>query len=117
MIVDRIPVVDADSHLTEPGSLWVDRMPSKYADIMPRIVTSPAGREVWLIGDKMVQGAAATSAAGGAEYWPDYPKTLAEVDPAAYDPVIRAAKMAAYGLRAQVLYPNLLAFNLFEFLQ
>jgi predicted TIM-barrel fold metal-dependent hydrolase len=115
MIVDRIAVVDADSHLTEPADLWVERVPSKYADIVPRVVVSPAGREVWLIGDKMVQGAAATSAAGLDEYWPDYPKTLSEVDPAAYDPVARAAKMDEFGLRAQVLYPNLLAFNLFDF--
>lgn len=117
MIVDRIPVIDADSHLTETPGVWVDRLPSKYAEIAPRVVTSPGGREVWMLGDKMVQGAAATSAAGGAEYWPDYPKTLAEVDPAAYDPVARAAKLDKYGIRAQVLYPNLLAFNLFEFFQ
>ena len=117
MIVDRIPVVDADSHLTERAGVWVDRMPAKYLDIAPRIVTSPSGREVWLIGDKMVQGAAATSAAGGAEYWPDYPMTLAEVDPAAYDATARAARLDEYGIRAQVLYPNLLAFNLFELFQ
>src|SRR5204863_453116 len=85
MIVDRIPVVDADTHLTEPADLWVERVPSKYADIVPRVVVSAAGREVWLIGDKMVQGAAATSAAGLDEYWPDYPKTLAEVDAAAQE--------------------------------
>lgn len=117
MIVDRIPVIDADSHLTETPGVWVDRLPKKYADIAPRVVTSEAGREVWLIGDKMVQGAAATSAAGYDEYWPDYPKTLAEVDPAAYDPVARAARLDEYRIQAQVLYPNLLAFNLFEFFQ
>jgi uncharacterized protein len=117
MIVDRIPVVDADSHLTEHPRLWVDRMPSRYVDIAPRVVTSPSGREVWLVGDKMVQGAAATSPAGLDEYWPDYPLTLGEVDPAAHDPVARAAKMDEFGLRAQVLYPNLLAFNLFEFFE
>ena len=97
--------------------MWVDRLPAKYRDIAPRMVTSPSGREVWLIGDKMVQGAAATSAAGLDEYWPDYPMTLAEVDPAAYDAKARAVRLDEYGIRAQVLYPNLLAFNLFEFLQ
>src|SRR4051794_37163020 len=117
MIVDRIPVIDADSHLTESPGVWADRMPRKYHDIMPRVVTSPSGREVWLVGDKMVQGAGATSAAGWNEYWPDYPMTLAEVDPAAYDPVLRAERLTEYGIQAQVLYPNLLAFNLFDILQ
>src|SRR5438270_5959713 len=117
MIVDRIPVIDADSHLTETPGVWVDRLPKRYLDIAPRVVTTRSGREVWLIGDKMVQGAAATSAAGGAEYWPDYPKTLAEVDPAAYDANARATRLDEYGIRAQVLYPNLLAFNLFEFFE
>lgn len=117
MIVDQIPVVDADSHLTERPDVWVDRVPARYREIAPRVVTSPSGREVWLIGDKMVQGAAATSAAGLDEYWPDYPMTLAEVDPAAYDAKARVAKLDEYGIRAQVLYPNLLAFNLFEFFE
>ena len=117
MIVDRIPIIDADSHLTERPNLWVDRVPAKYREIAPRVVTSPGGREVWLVGDKMVQGAAATSAAGWGEYWPDYAPTLAEVDPAAYDARARAARLDEYGIQAQVLYPNLLAFNLFEFFE
>ena len=117
MIADRIPVIDVDAHLTERPELWVDRLPTRYREIGPRVETSPSGREVWLIGDKMVQGAAATSAAGLDEYWPDYPKTLAEVDPAAYDAHARAAKLDEFKIQSQVLYPNLLAFNLFEFFE
>src|SRR2546423_2122374 len=98
MIVDRIPVIDADAHLTERPEVWIDRVPAKYRDIAPRVEKSPSGREVWLIGDKMVQGAAATSAAGMDEYWPDYPKTLAEVDPAAYDARARASKLDEFGI-------------------
>jgi uncharacterized protein len=116
MIADRIDVIDADSHLTESPGVWADRMPKRYKEIMPRVVTSPSGREVWLIGDKMVQGAAATSAAGLDEYWPDYPLKLTDVDPAAYDAKARAQRMTEFGIQKQVLYPNLLAFNLFEFL-
>jgi len=31
-------VISADSHLTEPGDLWVERLDGKYRDNAPRVI-------------------------------------------------------------------------------
>ena len=30
-------LIDADTHVNEPPGLWVDRVPSRYADLVPRV--------------------------------------------------------------------------------
>ena len=117
MLSERTPVVDVDSHVTEPPNLWADRMSAKWADIMPRVVMSPGGREVWLIGDKMIQGAYASAVAGWKNYWPDSPNTAEEADPAAWDPTARAKKLDEFGIASQILYPNIMAFNVVDVLR
>ena len=31
-------IISVDDHVVEPAGVWMDRLPSKYADIGPRIV-------------------------------------------------------------------------------
>ena len=60
----RFPVVDTDSHITEPKDVWTARLPSKWADIMPRVVRSPGGRDLWMIGERVISPAWASATAG-----------------------------------------------------
>lgn len=113
MIADRIPVIDTDSHVSEPPDLWTSRLPSKWADVMPRVEHSEEGDEdFWLIGEKRVASAWANSMAGWKDYLPSHPRVQHETDPASYDPLARAQRLDEFGIRAQVLYPNVLGFNL-----
>jgi hypothetical protein len=34
-----IPILDVDTHLTEPADLWTSRAPMKYRELVPRVVT------------------------------------------------------------------------------
>ena len=36
-------VIDADTHITEPGDLWTSRLPAKWKDRAPHIVRDDAG--------------------------------------------------------------------------
>ena len=40
LTVHGIPVIDIDSHYTEPPDLWTSRAPAKYKDAVPHIVTN-----------------------------------------------------------------------------
>jgi predicted TIM-barrel fold metal-dependent hydrolase len=70
----------------------------------------------WQIGDRWGSMVGNYSVAGWHEYPPSCPPTLAEVDPAAYDAKARLAHMDANGIYAQVLYPNVIAFEGFAFM-
>ncbi len=117
MIADRIAVIDTDSHVSEPPDLWSSRLPSKWADSMPRIARLPGrDEEFWWIGDRVVQSAWMLSVAGWKEPLPSHPRVQEEVDPAAYDPVERATRLDEHGVAAQVLYPNILGFHILSLL-
>ena len=112
-IVERIPVIDTDSHVSEPPDLWRSRLPQKWADVMPRVeLDEDRGMEYWLVGDRRVTPAWSFSVAGYHEFMPAHPKVQDDVDPSMYDPVARAKKLDEFGISVQVLYPNILGFFL-----
>lgn len=107
-----IPIIDVDTHIIEPADLWTSRLPSKWADDIPRVKWyAEGGFEAWYIGDQRLPAAAAAAMAGWNGYPPDHPASLADVDPALYDPKSRVRMMDEYGIQAQLLYPNISLFN------
>lgn len=107
-----IPIIDADAHLTEIPTLWTDRLPSKWHDLVPRVeYHEPSGSERWRIGDRWCAGVGTFSRAGHAEFPPSYPLTWDEVGLENYDLGARVGWMDRNGITAQVLYPNLVAFE------
>lgn len=113
-----VPLIDTDSHVTEPADLWTSRMPAKYADIAPRPVwVEAAGEMQWKVGDVLIEGVGRHAVAGYSEFAPGYPKSLDDADPASYDSKKRLERLDEYGLSAQVLYPNIIAFSAPEFLK
>lgn len=117
MISDRVPVVDVDSHVSEPPDLWTSRLPSRFGELTPRVEYSDElGEDVWVIGGAPATQAWFNSMAGFDRWWPEHPRVQSEVDPAAYDPKARSERLDEYGIRMQVLYPNLLGFNIDRFL-
>ncbi len=44
-------ITSVDDHIVEPPHVWRDRVPSKYKDIAPRVITDDNGREVWAYED------------------------------------------------------------------
>src|SRR5206468_4189489 len=54
--VSQMPVIDVDSHWTEPRDLWTSRAPAKLKDRALRVQKNAAGVEQWVIEDGQVMG-------------------------------------------------------------
>jgi predicted TIM-barrel fold metal-dependent hydrolase len=111
-----IPLVDVDSHVLEPPDLWTSRLGKRLAEYIPRVVTDPSTKaERWMIGDQLMPGVAKYASAGWVEPPPGHPPTLAQADPAAWNPTERLKRLDEFGIDVQVLYLNLLAFHMRSF--
>ena len=111
-VAAAVRVIDADTHLTEPVDLWTARLPTRFRAGAPRVLLDDAtGAWRWRIGGRWCSFVGNYSMAGWHEFPPSCPPTLEHADPACYDPTARLAHMDAAGVYAQVLYPNVIAFE------
>src|SRR5262249_20115298 len=109
----RMPVIDADSHWTEPRDLSTARAPRKLASRALRVQKNSRGAERGVVEDGQVMGMV-----GYASIRPDGSKTMArvafdtfeEVHPGAIFVAPRLAYMDEHGLTLQIVYPNILGF-------
>jgi uncharacterized protein len=109
---DRLPIIDADTHLTEPPDLWTTRVAAKYRDRAPRVEAHPeTGQLRWRLGDTWLAADTGFSRLAGRQEENVFPRSWAEVDPACYSAVARLKWMDNEGMAAQVIYPNFLAFE------
>ena len=49
--LDRMPIIDVDSHFTEPPDLWTSRAPAKLLTVAPRVARAENGNEFWIVAD------------------------------------------------------------------
>jgi predicted TIM-barrel fold metal-dependent hydrolase len=106
-----ILIIDTDSHVTEPADLWTSRLSPRWGDAIPHVERDErSGEEHWVIGDEVLSSVGFFATAGWREHLPSYPPDFAQADPGAFDPVERLKRLDEYGVHAQILYPNLLAF-------
>jgi predicted TIM-barrel fold metal-dependent hydrolase len=111
-------IIDVDSHVAEPEDLWTSRMSAaKWGeDRIPKPVWDEVGGEKrWKVGDLLLSGVGLYCSGGWPEHFPSHPPTLEDADPACWDPSARLQRLDDYGIWAQVLYPNLIAFDIDAF--
>lgn len=108
-----IPIIDCDSHLSEPPDVWTERMSAKkWGDAIPHLVHDDGlGMDRWVVGGKKLTSVANWAVAGWHEHPPSHPPTIEQADPAAFFAPQRIQRLDEYGVYAQVLYPNLLTFS------
>jgi predicted TIM-barrel fold metal-dependent hydrolase len=108
-----IPIIDADSHLSESPDLWTSRMSkAKWGDAIPHLeYDARLKMERWVVGGRKLTSVANWAVAGWHEHPPSHPPTIDQADPGAFFAPQRLERMDEYGVYAQVLYPNLLAFS------
>ncbi len=108
-----MPVIDTDTHITEPRDTWTARMSKqKWGDLVPHVVyDADAKEEFWQLGDRRLVPACMTAQAGWPEKFPSHPKTFEEAHPGAYQAEARLRVMDELGLWAQALYPNVGGFG------
>jgi predicted TIM-barrel fold metal-dependent hydrolase len=109
----QMPIIDVDTHFTEPPDLWVSRAPSKLRDRVLRVVRNDQGKEQWVADRDVVFGPP-----GFCVIRPDASKaygmwtleSFAELHPGASHARERLAFMDQNGLTLQIFYPNVLGF-------
>lgn len=116
-IVDRIKVIDCDTHVVEPYDLWTSRVSvEKWGDLVPHVRWDEKhGKDMWYFGDKAVWHAAGAAMAGFDNYPPNQPKTLAEAQSYTWNAPERLKIMDEYGIHAAILYPNVSGFGMGRF--
>ncbi len=119
-------VIDADTHITEPGDLWTSRVSAKDKDRVPRRIRDENGRDTWYYnGDDIFArpaGAAAIITKDGQRqsFWDfniEAGMQWDEVDPGAYDVKERLKYMDEWGFHAQIVYPNTAGFGANKLIQ
>jgi predicted TIM-barrel fold metal-dependent hydrolase len=117
LVVERIPVIDADSHISEPPNLWTERMSSKWGELVPHVKFDEERKEDrWFMGGRWFMPTAGAAMAGWRSPPPDHPPTLEEADHGSWNPYARLQRMDEYGIQAQVIYPNVGGFGNGNFL-
>jgi len=125
--VENIPIVDADTHVTEPADLWTARVSTKkWGDLVPHVKwmesrVSMLGNQgagfCWFIGDTNIGPAPAGTNAGWKLPPPSKPPTYDDAHPASFELPDRLKLMDQEGVFAQVLYPNVAGFGAQRFLE
>jgi predicted TIM-barrel fold metal-dependent hydrolase len=117
-IHERIKIIDADSHISEPATLWTDRVSQKkWGELVPHVKFDPKiNEDRWYMGGKPFMPTAGAAMAGWKEAPPDHPPTLDEADHGSWDAAERLKRMDEYGIWAQVIYPNVGGFGSGNFL-
>ncbi len=117
-IVDRIKVIDADSHVSEPENLWTNRVSvQKWGEMVPHVKFDPTiNEDRWFMGGKPFMPTAGAAMAGWKEAPPDHPPTLQEADHGSWNARERLKRMDEYGIWAQVIYPNVGGFGAGNFI-
>jgi predicted TIM-barrel fold metal-dependent hydrolase len=110
-------IISADSHMTEPPDLWVDRIDKGFRERAPRVVVGDQGGKhgLWFVCEGLEPRAVAGTFAAGKT-----PEELAAFEkagwedarPGGWDPAERLKDMAIDGVEAEVLYTTL-GFRLF----
>jgi uncharacterized protein len=106
-----LKIIDMDTHWSEPMDLWSSRAPASLKNKVPRVMTKD-GMANWVIGEEetVIQMASPLSVIGkdakkiyGGEF---FSSTFDEVHEASWDLTKRVQFMDAFGIHAQILYPN-----------
>lgn len=113
--VAAVEVIDTDSHICEPPTLFADRVPSRWRDDpdLPVVRREPeTGEDMWYVAGVPDLSVGLVATAGWPRFYPERPRRWEEiVDPASFDAQERLRRMDEYGLRAQILYPNIGGFG------
>src|SRR5277367_5493476 len=100
-------IISVDDHLIEHARVWLDRLPAKYHDRAPHVM-SDGHRDFWVYEDAVVPYAVGISAAMGRNKadWSMEGMTQSDMLPGCYDPAARLKDMDIDGVWAQLCFPT-----------
>jgi predicted TIM-barrel fold metal-dependent hydrolase len=101
--------MSADSHVTEPGDCYLDRIDPRFRDRAPRAVTDDVMGAVLLIDEgksRIPYGMVAAAGRPAEKIGPFEYVAWEELHAGGWDPVARLAEQALDGVASEVLYPS-----------
>src|SRR5712691_5118088 len=100
-------IVSADSHVSEPGNLWTERLSLKFQDRAPRLVRKADGD--WFECEGLRPGPVALGIIAGKKFEEYKPTGMTYEDgrKGGWDPHERIKDQETDGVEAEVLYPTL----------
>ncbi|MBM3692788.1 MAG: amidohydrolase [Actinobacteria bacterium] len=107
MQIEDLVLVSVDDHVVEPPDVFVDRVPAKYADLAPKLITMPDGTEAWeYLGNlSMSVGLNAVVGRPPADYGLE-PAAFSDMRPGCYDVHQRVRDMDANGVLGSLNFPS-----------
>jgi predicted TIM-barrel fold metal-dependent hydrolase len=101
-------IVSVDDHVIEPANVWLDRLPKKYHDVAPRMITESDGQEFWVYEDKkMITGGLGATAGRRPEDITVEGFPYSDMRPGCYDPQARLADMDEAGILGSLNFPSI----------
>ncbi len=105
-------LISVDDHLVEPPDMFEGRLPAKFADRAPRVVTKPDGSDVWVFNGTEIPNIGLNAVAGRPkEEYGVEPTAYTEMRPGCYDIHERVKDMSAGGVLASMCFPSFPAFS------
>jgi predicted TIM-barrel fold metal-dependent hydrolase len=101
--------MSADSHVTEPGDCYLDRIDPRFRDRAPRAVTDDVMGAVLLIDEgrsRVPYGMVAAAGRPPEKIGPFEYVAWEELHPGGWDPAARLAEQDRDGVASEVLYPS-----------
>ncbi len=114
LTVHGVPVIDIDSHYTEPPDLWTSRAPAAYRERVPQVVRDEEGRARWVVDgdvDFGPLGFTVVKKDGEKAYGMMSLSDFDEMSDAASYPEPRLQLLDRLGISQQIIYPNVAGFG------
>jgi predicted TIM-barrel fold metal-dependent hydrolase len=107
MQMDDLILVSVDDHVIEPPDMFEGRLPARFADQAPRVVTDGTG-DKWVFGDGEVRNAGLNAVAGRPpEEYGLEPTNFDEIRIGCYDVDERILDMDANGVLGSLNFPSM----------
>jgi len=103
------PIIDADTHVTEPPDLWTSRLPKKYLEQAPRVVDGPFGGKAWAVptGSSMAVTILVNTAGQSPTDWELIPKDgFDRMRKGGWDPAERIKDMDIDMVDVHLIFPS-----------
>ena len=98
----RLPVIDADGHVTEPPTVWAEYVEEAYRGRAPRPALDEHGHPCQVVGDRIAMRDALLLTLGPERSFSGYTPRAGGFDPAA-----RLVDLDSEGIDIAVLYPSI----------
>jgi predicted TIM-barrel fold metal-dependent hydrolase len=105
--LEDLILVSVDDHVVEPPTVFDGRLPTKYAELAPKLVRRDDGTDAWVYGQEVVQNVALNAVAGRPpEEYGFEPTSFEQIRPGCWNIDERVKDMDANGVLGSLNFPS-----------